>query len=238
MTPASYSQRARKALRRTRGWLVERGHDLSTLVTLGWRPAPLWVKAAAVAWGAVLAVLALTALGGLLLSWGRALPWTLPTAHDPTGLLAVIDDPIHRYLAAHTRTLPASTTTVYAAWQATGLLALVLGWVGVTAARAIWLLWGAATVAMVAAATPASDRPVAACLALLAWTVLSIIALRGLTPRRLWPHTTVHVQAPTTALAPAPQITAHLHVPEQKTDAARTVLKPYDPRKQPPPTWN
>ncbi|MYR27789.1 MULTISPECIES: hypothetical protein [unclassified Streptomyces] len=217
---------------RARGWLIERGHDLSTLVTLGWRPAPLWVKAAAVAWGAVLAFLALVALGGLLLSWGRALPWTLPTLDDPTGLLATLDDPIHRYLAAHTRTLPTSATTVYATWQATGLLALALGWLGITAARATWLLWGAATVAMTAAGTPAPDRPVALALALLAWTVLSLIALRGLHLRRdVIVH---HLPAPP---APAPQLTAHLHLPEQKP-AARAVLRPYDPREQPPPTWN
>ncbi|MYX22184.1 hypothetical protein [Streptomyces sp. SID8380] len=220
------------------GWLHDRADDLSTLVTRGWRPAPLWVKTTAGLCGAALALLAISGTGDLIVQGGRALPWTLPTAKDPTGLLATLDDPIRRYLAAHTRTLPASATTVYATWQATGLLALVLGWFGVTAARATWLLWGAATVAMVAAATPASDRPVAVCLALLAWTILSMLALRGLSLRRLLPPRTVHVQAPAAAPAPAPQITAHLHLPEQKPGPARAVLKPYDPREQPPPTWN
>ncbi|MEW2085683.1 hypothetical protein [Streptomyces sp. NPDC005283] len=50
--------------------------------------------------------------------------------------------------------------------------------------RLTWAAWGAATVWMVWTATPHTSHPVAAGLAVLAWTFLSAFAMRGLTLRR------------------------------------------------------
>ncbi|MEF3117587.1 hypothetical protein [Streptomyces chrestomyceticus] len=114
------------------------------------------------------------------------------------------------------------------AWQAVGAVSLLLGFLRFTGARLTWTAWGAATVAMVWAGAPGPGRQVAVGITLLAWAVLSLFALRGLS---LFPaafvHVDVHNQAP-----PAPQVRAEIHLPK----AAPTPHKPYNPPQ--PPSWN
>lgn len=74
---------------------------------------------------------------------------------------------------------------------AVGTLALwVLAWARSTGARIGWILMGAATVWMVWSATPEVSRPIAAGTAVLAWSLLSIPALRGAWNRNTFVHVT------------------------------------------------
>lgn len=92
---------------------------------------------------------------------------------------ALVLDPVHRYLDSHAAGLPIDTATLQWTWAAAGVGTLLLGWmVRAVAARIGWVLYGAATAAMVWAATPGPSRTVAVGLTVLAWTVLSLFALR------------------------------------------------------------
>ncbi|MEU9061708.1 hypothetical protein AB0D13_23315 [Streptomyces sp. NPDC048430] len=210
------------------GWLRDRAEDISSASTLSWSHTALWLKAAAITGGLATAALLLGWVGGLGLQAAHALPWPTQKVSDPTGLLATIDQPVRHYLTTHTTQLPVTATTAYALWQATGALALVLGFCRSSGGRILWFLWGAFTVVAVWAGTTAPGREVAAAIAALGWAALSLLALRGisLSPTAL---INVHVQAP-----PAPQIYATIHVPRQST--APPVLKPFD--SQQPPSLN
>lgn len=69
------------------------------------------------------------------------------------------------------------------------LLGLFRGW----AARLVWILYGAATVAMVYAASPPTGQTLAGGLTVLVWAVLSLPVLAGIGRR---PRTVVQVSAP------------------------------------------
>ncbi|WP_327241486.1 hypothetical protein [Streptomyces sp. NBC_01320] len=82
--------------------------------------------------------------------------------------------------------------------------------------RAMWAGWGAATVWMVWTATPDTSRPVAAGLAVLAWTFLSAFAMRGLTLRRRViagrpAKVTVKPEIHVPVQPPAPPVDQHPH---------------------------
>ncbi|MDI6413168.1 hypothetical protein QLX52_30640 [Streptomyces albus] len=173
-----------------RNWFTHRAQEVRHAPAHGWRFTATWIKAAVIIAATLAALLLLRWIGGILIGLAQALPWPVPTDQDSTGLLATIDQPIHRYLTAHTRALPVTAATAYTAWQAVGALALLLGFLRSSGARLTWTLWGAATVGMVWAGSPASGRPVAAGIALLAWAALSLLALRGLS---LSPTPFVHV---------------------------------------------
>lgn len=206
-----------------RGWLRARGRDLDTASTYGWPLMATWLRAAVIA-GAVLAALLIAyAIGAAALDAGRALPWKFPVDRDPTGLLATIDQPVHRYLDTHTTGLPVSATTVYGTWQAVGALSLIGGYLRFSGARLTWVLWVAATVAMVWSATPDPGRTVAAGITVLVGAALSVIALHGLS---LTPALFVDVHTPT---PPAPQVHAEIHLP--RPEAKTPVYKSYDPQK-------
>ncbi|MFG2795007.1 hypothetical protein ACGFYN_47570, partial [Streptomyces sp. NPDC048419] len=84
-------------------------------------------------------------------------------------------------------------------WQLWGVSSFVTSWwFMAVGARLTWVVWGAATVGMVAAASPASGRAVAGFFAALVWSALSVFALRGLSLR---PHSCTHVhnEVPDTA---------------------------------------
>lgn len=214
------------------GWLRDRADDISSAATNGWSHTALWLKATAIIGSlAATALLLAWAAGSLGLQAVHALPWPTQKVSDPTGLLATIDQPVRRYLDTHTAQLPVTATTAYALWQATGALALVLGFCRSSGGRILWLLWGALTVAMVFTATPAPGREVAAAIAALGWAALSLLALRGIS---LSPTALINVHVPAPPAPPAPQIHATIHVPHQAT--APPVLKPFDP--QQPPSLN
>ncbi|MBO8189224.1 hypothetical protein [Streptomyces spirodelae] len=206
------------------GWFGRRIDDLDFALTHGWRPAAAWIKTVTVTAGLMAAFFALRWLASTLLGWAHALPWTLPTARDHTGLLATIDQPVHHYLAAHTAPLPITAATAYSTWQAVGVVSFLLGTARFGGARLTWTAWGAATVAMVWAGTPEPGRPVAAGIALLAWAAPSLLALRGLS---LSPTAfiQVHNQAPH-----PPEVRAEIHLP--KTEHA---YRPYTTQQPPSP---
>ncbi|MBC9730972.1 hypothetical protein [Streptomyces sp. TRM68367] len=207
------------------GWLGRRLHDIQMAPTYGWRLMAGWIKTVIIIGVAAAALFSLYGIGTTVIDAARALPWSAPTGDDHTGLLATIDQPIRSYLATHTQTLPISATTAYSTWQAVGVVAFILGYLRNGGARLTWTAWGAATVAMVWIGTPESGRQVAAGIAVLAWTTLSLLALRGisLTPAA-FVHVDVHNQAP-----PAPEVRAEIHLPRQPSS-----YKPYDPTHQPP----
>ncbi|MFE2943400.1 hypothetical protein ACFXKG_30755 [Streptomyces sp. NPDC059255] len=193
------------------GWLDTRLHEIRTAPQHGWKLMATWIRTTITVTGLLAVLLALRWIGDTLLDWAHALPWPMPT--DPTGLLTTIDQPVHTYLASRTATLPVTATTAYAAWQAVGASAFVLGFLRSTGARLTWTAWGAATVAMVWHGTPEPGRQVAAGIAVLAWTTASALALRGLNLRpRVFAD--IHV--------PAPQVTVqpHIHVPAQPDGGA------------------
>ncbi|MFD3567421.1 hypothetical protein [Streptomyces sp. NPDC058667] len=206
-----------------RGWLHDRGRDLDIASTHGWPLMATWLRIAAIA-GATLAVLLIAyTVGAAALDAGRALPWKFPVDSDPTGLLATIDQPVHRYLDTHTTGLPVSATTVYGTWQAVGALSLIGGYLRFSGARLTWVLWVAATVAMVWSATPGPGRTVAVGITVLAGAALSLLALHGLS---LTPTLYVDVHTPT---QPAPQVHAEIHLP--RTEPETPSYKPFDPQK-------
>ncbi len=156
-----------------RDWLDARRKELSDALTYGWQPAAGWVKAVAVTAGVLVTAGALGTVSTALAHTVRG--WT------GNGLVAAVDHPVHRYLAAHTAGLPIPASTVHWLWVATGTGLLLLSWLSSSfSARLTWALWGAATVVMVWSGTTGPARQVAAALALIAWGIASIAALRGL----------------------------------------------------------
>ncbi|MGW0647950.1 hypothetical protein ACWD4T_03960 [Streptomyces umbrinus] len=201
------------------GWLGRRLNDLRMAPTYGWRLMAGWIKAVIVIGVAAAVFFTLYGIGTTVIDTARALPWSTPTGNDHTGLLATIDQPIRSYLATRTQALPITATTAYSTWQAVGVVAFLLGYLHNTPARLAWTAWGAATVAMVWIGTPEPGRQVAAGIAFLAWTALSVLALRGISfTRPVFVDVTVDV--------PAPEI----HLPPVQP----SLYKPYDPTQQPP----
>ncbi|MFF3177943.1 hypothetical protein ACFVQ0_35590 [Streptomyces sp. NPDC057900] len=105
--------------------------------------------------------------------WVWATQWT-----------ATVADPVHTYLTAHTAGLPLTASTAFVIWLGVGVISLVLAWLtGAVGARLTWTAHGVCSVLMVWDASPNTGRPVAAALAVLAWTIGSFFALRGLSLR-------------------------------------------------------
>ncbi|WP_329169422.1 hypothetical protein OG709_35795 (plasmid) [Streptomyces sp. NBC_01267] len=132
---------------------------------------------------------AVLAIGALViaLAWGapKAIGWSQHQDWSwATQWAATITDPVHAYLGAHTVGLPITATTVFIIWQAVGVGTLIVAWLSNGfGPRSTWLAYGAATVFMVWDASPAAGRTVAAGLAVIAWTILSSLALRGFSLR-------------------------------------------------------
>lgn len=138
--------------------------------------------------------LAMLAVGGVL-TVVLVLAVALPRAIDwhqhqdwawATQWAATVTDPIHTYLTTHTAGLPLTASSAVVIWQGVGLAALILAWLtGAVGARLTWIAHGVCTAAMVFDASPAAGRPVATALTILAWTIGSLFALRGLSLRPL-----------------------------------------------------
>lgn len=207
---------------RARDWGRTRLHEIDTGFTHGWTMMAGWLQVASVVGIALLALLIVYTIGTAVLDAGRALPWPLRVDHDPTGLLATIDQPVHNYLDAHTAGLPITATAAYGTWQAVGAASLVLGYFRSSVARLTWVLWVGSTIAMVWSATPEPSRTVATAITAAAGAGLSLLALHGLSLTR---DINVDVHIPT---QPAPQVHAEIHLPhpEPKTP----VYKPFDPQ--------
>ncbi|MCL7382200.1 hypothetical protein [Streptomyces sp. 35G-GA-8] len=153
------------------------------------RPEPIRtvddVPPGAIAAFAVVGIIAMF----LTLKWG--LPKVITWSHHQdwswfTQWTATVTDPVHAYLSAHTAGLPLTASSAFVIWQGVGIASLALSWLtGAVGARLTWTAHGACSVLMVWDASPAAGRPVAAALAVLAWTTGSFLALRGLSLRPL-----------------------------------------------------
>ncbi|TVL88468.1 hypothetical protein [Streptomyces sp. SAJ15] len=190
------------------GFLHESWEDLRRAPELGWHGMANWVKTALGLVGicAVLILLdgATDVLADTLHRLLTAVPRVQVGADTSHGVFAVVDQPIRTYIAAHSAALPISASTVYTVWQLVGIFGLVGGFFRSSGARLTWTAWGAASIAMVWDAAPDQGRTIATGLAVLAWTVTSTFALRGLTLR---PAIFTHIHNAAPAFEP------HIHLP-------------------------
>ncbi|GAA2359160.1 hypothetical protein [Streptomyces cuspidosporus] len=171
------------------GVLHEMWDDVLSAPEDGFRYMAPWIRTVLMTAGLAFVVLMAKAAGEVVLQALRQILTAVPKVQvgvdTSSGVAAVVDQPVRTYIAQHSTGLPVAASTVYTLWLLTGITGLVLGYLfrnnGV---RVMWTVWGAATVVMVWTATPQASRPVAAGLAVLAWTFLSAFAMRGLTLRR------------------------------------------------------
>jgi hypothetical protein len=101
-----------------------------------------------------------------------------------SGLGQTITRPAHAYLTAHATGLPITVGQAWNTWLT--VLGGLLTWSTLLrsfGARLGWTAMGAASIAAVWAGSPAANAPVAAGLALAAWSVLSIPAFWGVDRR-------------------------------------------------------
>ena len=195
------------------GTLHELWEDVRRAPDAGWHGMANWIKAA----------VAIAAFSFLVLLFNGAVNVLLDTAHriltavpnvqvgdnTSTGVWATIDNPVRSYIAAHSAGLPISASTVYTLWQLTGLLSLIAGFITRSnGVRLTWSAWGFAGIAMVWTTTPDTSRTVATAIAVLAWTLASALALRGLNLRpRVFAD--IHTGAPQVTVQP------QIHIPAQ-----------------------
>ncbi|MER0443213.1 hypothetical protein ABR738_01235 [Streptomyces sp. Edi4] len=197
------------------GWLDRRLEEILDAPFYGWRPLATWIKTAV-----ALLVLALTLglmywIGSAVFAWVSTWSWpTVTLTTDDSGLMATMTDPVRHYLATRTTELPVSAATVYGTWETVGLVAFVLGFFRYSGARITWVLWGAATGAMVWYGTPVPGREVTVGITALAWGIASVLALRGLSLR---PSFFTHVHYDVHPPAVHPEIHIHIHMPKPET---------------------
>ncbi|WP_158697913.1 hypothetical protein [Streptomyces prunicolor] len=214
----------RAALRRrwTAAWsdggvLHRRWEDLRAAPQAGWHGMANWIKAVLAATVTAVFVLLMSHAGTAVFTAVQQMLGAVPAVDGPGHVVAAVratlTDPVHSYLADHSKALPLTEPVAYALWQATGLTALAGGCLTRNnALHMTWVGWGAVSVAMIWSATPDSGRPVAAGAAALAWCLASTLALRGLPRRRTsTPYGTVAVYQP--------HITVHLPPATASTEA-------------------
>ncbi|MDP9607780.1 hypothetical protein [Streptomyces demainii] len=201
------------------GVLHERWEDVRRAPGAGWHGMANWIKAVAAITMFSITVLLLTGAVDVLLDAAHHILTAVPDVqvgnNTSTGVWATIDNPIRSYIAAHSHGLPISASTVYTVWQITGLFALTAGFATRSnGVRLTWTAWGAASIAMVWTTTPETSRTVATGIAVLAWTLASTVALRGLSLR---PTVFTHIHNA------GPEIRPEIHIPAPATPPADNV---------------
>ncbi|MES5824871.1 hypothetical protein [Streptomyces sp. RG80] len=175
------------------GFLYERCEEVFKARNAGWHETAIWIKAALSLTAVCAFILLLDAAGDVLSAVAHQIEAATPesqlASETSHGFWAVIDTPVRTYIAQHSAGLAVSGSAVYAFWQAVGLFGLVGGFFHSTGARITYTLWGAASIGMVWSASPADGRTTATGIAVLAWTIASVVALRGLSLRPVI-HTT------------------------------------------------
>lgn len=137
---------------------------------------PLWlVLAVAGAGVGVVLMLIVPVVRGLLFAAGDAIAALSGWAHEQAYAQIVLA-PVRRYLDTHAEGLPIPAATLWWTWCITGMVLLAMCLLHVVAARIGWVLYGAATTAMVASATPGPGRWIAAAVSGAWWVLLSIPA--------------------------------------------------------------
>lgn len=127
------------------------------------------VLTAVLAVGLFAAVLQWAVSGNALHDIQRALP-----------AVRIVTDPIGHWMTTHTAGLPLSTQAASWIWGLTGTALFLAASCRHLGAQLLWPLYGAATAALawMGTETP-SHRPVVVGLIAAAWSVLSLLALRG-----------------------------------------------------------
>lgn len=200
-------------------WAQARDRDAA-----GWPPAWLVYAAVTLTVGLVLLVL-VPVLHGLLVGAGRLVQAGGEWLHG-WAFTAVVTEPVRRYLLDHAAGLPVSGPALWWTWCTAAAVLFLLALFGSVGARWGWAVFGAATTAMVAAATAPTGRWVAAGVTLVWWSVLSVLAYHRRPVRvRLagrWPRlASLPVEpAPTEPATQAPA-GAPLFEPEPRDEAAK-----------------
>ncbi|GGP90149.1 hypothetical protein [Streptomyces melanogenes] len=196
------------------GVLYRRWEDLRQAPELGWHQMANWVKALLAVATLSLVLLLLDSAATVLADEVHRLLTAAPTVQigtdASTGVWAVVDQPIRSYIAQHSTGLTVSGSTIYTLWQVAGLTGLIGGFLRSTAARLLWVAWGAGSAAMIWSAAPADGRTLATGIAVLAWSIASVFALRGLSLR---PVIVTHIHNPAPAFRP--EAKAEIHLPAQ-----------------------
>jgi len=121
-------------------------------------------------------------------------------------LAKIVITPVHAYITAHAAGLAAGAEAIFSAWTLSGVGLWLACWLARSwGARLAWVLYGAATAAMVYSASPATGRMLATGVAIVYWALLSVFAFRGVGRRP-----TVHVH-------PGPDVTTALEQQRQQT---------------------
>jgi hypothetical protein len=164
------------------------------------------IVAAGMVWFAVSLIIAL--LDSLVSLLGDGLHAGRWSAHHG-GLLAVISDPIQHYLTVHAAGLPANAPTLWGGWLAAGAVLLVLSVFGSWGARIGWILFGAASAAMVYGGATTAGRDLSVAVTVIAWALLSVVAFRGMvlfSPRFVYVDNKAAEPAKVEVTVPAPTI--------------------------------
>ncbi len=145
-------------------------------------PPPWALPALSVAGLAVLVAVIAGLIVPLVAAIGRFLTAAFDDGADwvrDWSIARVVLDPVRTWLDTHQAGLPVDADTLWWTWSATGIALFALGWLfTANAARIGWILFGAATTAMVYTATTGPARPTAAAITILWWLLLSLAALR------------------------------------------------------------
>lgn len=207
------------------GFLYQRWEDVRHARAVGWHGMANWLKAASILAAGSLVVLLFNAAVNTVLQAVHHLLTAAPHVQvgtdTSTGVWAVVDNPVRTYIAQHSAGLPISASTVYTLWQLAGLIGLVGGFLRSAGARFVWTGWGAATIAAVWTTAPADGRAVATGVAVLLWSLASVVALRGMSLR---PTAFIHVH--NTVPQARPAIRPQSHIPAQPTDGPSDTLRP------------
>lgn len=202
--------------------------DVRTAPEKGWHGMANWLKTDLILGAGSLLVLLFNAAVDTVLQAVHHLLTAAPRVQvgtdTSTGVWAVIDNPVRTYIAQHSAGLPISASTAYTLWQLAGLAGLVGGFLRSTGARLLWTGWGAATIAVVWTTAPADGRTIATGVAVLLWSLASVVALRGMSLRPtafIHVHNTVPQARP--AVRPQSRIPAQ---PAPPTDGPSDTLRP------------
>ncbi|WP_030978280.1 hypothetical protein [Streptomyces sp. NRRL S-1824] len=199
------------------GFLHGRWEELRQAPQAGWHGMASWIKALLVLTGVCVVIILLDTAGDIFDAALHRLADAVPATQVGTSasgeFWGVVDDPIRSYIAQHTAGLAVSSSAVYTFWLMTGWFGLIGGLIGSTGARITWTCWGAGSVAAVWSAAPADGRTVATAIAVLAWTIVSTLALRGLSLRPV----VNNFPPPAPAFQPQIEIRPEIHIPAPAT---------------------
>lgn len=138
---------------------------------------PTWLKAVAGISSVFLALGLLVPFGGLVGAVFAALGFEALGRMQASSALQFLLATVSDFLARSSAGLPLSPDEIFVAWKVSGVGLFLASVVGSRGGRVGWALYGLLTSAIVWAQVPTSSRWVAAGVVLVAWSILSILAL-------------------------------------------------------------